>query len=346
MNTDKVRVHPGLQMLNLGVATVRRMLLDLKILIPLLIIPIAIIFAFALMTQKDSQSTEDVKVRIAVDESLPAAERRILERTFRLIVVEGDGQLEQLVSDGKVIAAYNGEKVFATQERAGSWVLDVLQGKAPMVSKTPTVLTAAQKQAQTRAVVAQVTNFLINYMMFSLLMVANELLSLKNSGLLSRMSSMPMSHGTIVGGHLLAFTLLLGAQVGLINLLIYGMYGMGMVSFVNIPLAILSMLVLIFVILSLGVAMTRVTDNVSLLPMVANLVMIPSMMVSGTFMNFSLGPFFDPLRYATPQFWMKEILNLLNDGQINVMLPLLALFAMGTIFFMVGTVGNTKLFQE
>lgn len=318
-------------MLRVWSVTLKRLLLDKSILIALIVIPVIIIGAF---TQFGLSNEGESKIKIAVLENVQDNSiQSTLSNHFHVFRVKDIEGLKSLVETRKVAAGLHIENQVITQVYALD--LKVGQGILVLAQNPPSVLPKSTDQNK-ESVRKALIHFLINYMMFSMVMVASDIVSLKKIRVMARMHTLALSNRQIFSGLLLAFLTLLTIQIALVQVVTFIILGIPLTEHLLLGTGVL--LLMMALVLSFGILVTRFTSQASLVPLFCNLMMIPLMMLSGTFMPHAPGSLLDTLKVFAPQYWVADALSLINSGQLHLMPHFAVLTAMTLFIFTLGTI--------
>lgn len=323
-------------MVRIAWVTLKRLVKDKTILIALLVVPLAIIIGFSFMTQP-TNTVQPVKVAIVGD--VPAFFEDAVSKNFSVFKASDADEAIRILQSGRVAGAFvfsqgRLETVHVASESVGTVLINKLENTVP---HTPIIDSDEALKRQRQGLI----NFLINYMMFSLISIAADLTALKENYVSKRLTAMPLRAYEVFGGHVLAFAVLLFAQVGLVHVAIELIWGIAMV---DVPaFGLLIMFGMILLILSLGLLVARFSRQSAHVPMIANAVMVPLMMVSGTFMNLDGLGWLSRVKYFTPQYWVSDAYNMINSGQNAVSTHFMVLMAMALFVFSISIVGKRTI---
>lgn len=158
-----------------------------------------------------------------------------------------------------------------------------------------------------------IIGFLINFMMYSMIYIITELMDLKKNNILKRCYTTPHNSFQLLGGIMIAMFFLVLIQFVAINIMSLILFKE--LLFTNIIGALIIFVPFIFAILGLGLLISRVWKNPDLIPVVANLIIIPTGMVSGTFMPKEMLPdFLTKFAFLAPQHWVANGLQNINES--------------------------------
>jgi len=328
-------------MLKVARVTIERLLLDKTVLISLLIIPVIIILIFSKMSVS---TPEETQLRIGILENQSDLLTESQKSNFTILYAKDSETLKTNVIKGKIAAGFllEGEevtKVFSLSEVYGEYALTQFKATESSEKKVQTVdrLTAQKKTVIT------ILNFLINYMMFSMIFIATDIVGLKRNRIMHRIGSMPLTEIQIFSGHLIAFLVLLTLQIIEVNLVIYLVVGIPLSA--NLLGGVLILMLLMVIVLSFGLLITRFTSNLSLVPLFCNGLLIPMMMASGTFMPVDQHPILSKVKLLTPQYWVVDAvkqMNQMGQGHTGILIHAAVLLIMGLLIFALAVVGQNS----
>lgn len=323
-------------MIKVAIVTCKRLLSDKTVVIAMWFVPILIVLAFGLLTGGPRQQAP---LKLAIVGKLPISVVEHLPEQVRLTTTDTIEEALDLLKRGKVGASILIENdkiagIYAQNQQNGEIVASILASDLKSSLLIPAPSKPQVKRAQRDALV----NFIINYMMFSLIAIASDLTILRSNRVMMRLATMPLSIWQVLGGHVLAFATMLVGQVLIVHLAVKWVLGIEMVN--NLFLGMLIMGAMVLIILSLGLLVTRFTSQTTFIPLVANGLMVPLMMVSGTFMNLEGLGWLSQLKYGTPQYWVTDAYAILNGGDSNVGFHLIVLLVMGFVIFTLATIGR------
>ena len=320
-------------MVRVAWVTLRRLLKDRTILIALLFVPLVIILGFAFITQPAAQVQP---IKVAIVGEVPAVYKAAVAQNFSVFKAANELKAVTLIQSGRVAGAFVfSEGALVAVKVSKQEVGGILVDKLETVKEDLPVVDPLRALKQRRE---GLIDFLINYMLFSLIAIATDLTSLKENRVALRLTAMPLRTVDVFGGHVLAFTVLLLMQVTLVYVAMYAVLGIVMVDV--LPLGLLVMFGMILLTLSLGLLVARFSRQLSHVPMIANAVLVPFMMVSGTFMQLDGLGWLGRVKYYTPQFWVSDALKLINAGDLGVSMHVMVLMAMAMLVFSVSVVGR------
>lgn len=186
-------------------------------------------------------------------------------------------------------------------------------------------------------------NFVINFIMYSMIYIIQEIHDLREWNILNRSFSTPNSGKTILGGLLLAIFVLLILQFGALNLLTLIILKRPINE--NIIGSTMLFLPFSILVLSIGLLVARVLKNSSLSSVIVNLIVVPTGVISGTFFPKAFLPeYLKKISFISPQYWISDGFQKLDSSGIASILPNVGiLLLMAACFFIVGTLNFEKL---
>lgn len=321
-------------MLTVARVTFKRLIRDRSVFIALFIVPVIIIFVFSKMSAVPAD--EEIKYRVGILKESESILTEGQKNHFNWVYFESEEAMKNSVLRGTIASGILFEEgkikeVLVTHESFGYYIMYAFEHK---ILEGEEKVSREDKSSQIKVIL----NFLINYMLFSMIFIATDMTQLKNLNILKRMESMPLSSLEVFSGLLFAFASLLTLQILQINFVIYSVVGVPISE--NLLLSTLVFLLMSGVILSLGLLVTRFTENSSVIPIVCNLIAIPLMMISGTFMPVDHHPLLSKVKFLSPQYWVVDAVGQLNQGQTQVYLHLAVLFTMALMIFSVAIAGR------
>lgn len=321
-------------MINVARVTLKRLLTEKPIIIAVFIVPIAIILLFSQMVA--SPDTNQVKFRLGILDTQYTHLTVQQKNDFNWVI---NTNLETLKADvltekiaGAVVLSEDGkrlETLYATQLNFGDHLVTLYENGVPKAVQNLDIVN------QKRLVIL---NFLINYMMFSMIFIGADLTTLKQQNILKRLTAMPLKAYQLYGGQMLAFLTLLCLQIIEINVVIYVIIGAPLS--INLLLSTGILIALSALVLCFGLLVTRLTENTALVPIICNLITIPLMMVSGTFMPVDQHPILSKLKYIAPQYWVVDAIKAINLETGTVALHFIVLIAMTFTVFTIAIAGR------
>ncbi|MFP4461719.1 MAG: ABC transporter permease [Thermotogota bacterium] len=158
------------------------------------------------------------------------------------------------------------------------------------------------------------TSFIITFMMLSIIFLSQELIDLRNKNLLFRMFATPNRPSQLTGSLMSTMFFFFALQAILL-------FWIGSVSLQapllsgNIPGSILILACFILVNLSLGVLVGRLCKNTSMIGIWANIMILPTGIISGIFVPKEFLPeFLNKISFLAPQYWVMDGLQKMNGG--------------------------------
>jgi ABC-2 type transport system permease protein len=160
-----------------------------------------------------------------------------------------------------------------------------------------------------------ITAFIITFMMFSIIFMGQELIELRQKNLFFRMYSTPNKPSQLTGSIMMTMGLFFIVQT-------VALFGLGS-YFLKIPLlfnnvfgSILILGCFIIVNLSLGVLLSRLCKTTNMIGMWANIIILPTGMVSGIFVPKQFLPeFLSNFSFLAPQYWVINGIQKMNAGE-------------------------------
>lgn len=321
-------------MINVARVTIKRLITEKPIFIAVFIVPIFIILLFSQMAA--SPDTGTVRYRLGIletqfDQLSPTQKESFNWFTTSDLSTLKDAVLTEKVAGGVLLKVGHNtiETLFATQPEFGSHLVSLYENGVP---KSPE---RVDKTDQKRLVIL---NFLINYMMFSMIFIGTDLTTLKQENILRRLTAMPVKTVDLYGGQMIAFLSLLTLQIIEINVLIYIVIGAPLS--LNLALSTGILVLMAALVLCFGLLVTRLTENNALIPVVCNLITIPLMMISGTFMPVDSMPILSKLKFFSPQYWVVDAIKIINQGTDNIGLHVVVLTVMTFAIFTLAVAGR------
>jgi len=182
------------------------------------------------------------------------------------------------------------------------------------------------------------TSFIITFMMFSIIFLSQELIDLRNKNLLFRMFATPNRPSQLTGSLMTTMFLFFAGQAVLL-------FWIGSVS-LRAPLlsgnmlgSILILACFILVNLSLGVLVGRLCKNTSMIGIWANIMILPTGIISGIFVPKEFLPeFLNQISFLAPQYWVMNGLQKMNAGMSvsDITLNIVVLLLLAACVFSAG----------
>lgn len=239
------------------------------------------------------------------------------------------------------VERYQGVLEPAVKEQMHSQVVVLVNQswENPQVSTSFIPITAESSYAYDQKAQSSM-GFLIFFLMFTLTFGINEILDEKRNGTWTRILSTPTRSWQILGGHFIG-TMLIGA-VQVVLLIGFGRYVMG-VQWGRSPLGVFLLLfALIFALTALGLMLAGFVRNRRQLQALYPVLIVSTSMLGGCMWPLEIvPPFMRTVAYFIPQGQaMMGLTDLIVRGAdvTHALLPILALLAMGVVFFAVGAV--------
>lgn len=201
----------------------------------------------------------------------------------------------------------------------------------------PVTLRLDKSSATTKYPLGMLLSFIVNFIMFSMIYIVQELYDLKQAKILSRISTAPKTSFELIGSIWFSMLVIILAQITTVDILckiLFGMYLIPKSLSVLVMIVIFSLLVL-----SIGICISRLVKNSSAIAVFANLVILPTGMISGTFMPTSFMPeALSKLGSLTPQYWIYNgIIQAAEAPNLSLLNNILILGLMATLFFVIGS---------
>lgn len=325
-------------MINIAIVNLKRMLKDKKALIGILMAPVIIMFIFGLIIPNgEAIMTLDIGV---VDYSNSNESEFIInelkkDETYNVVIMEeneiNSDIKNKFISMGLVIPKelVNGKNIKILKTENSQYQL--LQSKINNILRELAFLESVPNLQEDNRAIEYISNyvstkwdfimgFIINFMMFSMIYIINELMDLKKMNILKRCYTTPYSSFSLLGGIMLSMFFLLGLQIIVINIMTYILFQEFLIK--NIIGGIILFTPFILVVLGIGIIISKIWKNPDVTPIIANIIIIPLGMVSGTFMPKGMLPsFLDKFAFVAPQYWIGNGIEKLNQGQMLEIMP-------------------------
>ncbi|WBW97175.1 ABC transporter permease [Oceanirhabdus sp. W0125-5] len=341
-------------MLNIALVNLKKMLKDKKAIIGIFIAPIIIMFLFSFLSQAPNSV-----VNIGVTDNLKSEKSEYIINELRNdstinITILNEQDLKKKLKDKKItlgilMSQENEEKFTLLKSDINSYIL--VKNKLNNILREIKVLGGIPKKTLTNRIEyinhykssgkIFVTGFLINFMMFSMIYMINELAELKKSNILKRSYTCPYSSFQLLGGKLLAMFALIFMQFLIVNTM--GLLLFKELIFENIIVAISVFIPFILLILGVGLLVSRVFKNPDLSPVIVNLIVVPTGLISGTFMPKELMPeFLFKYSFIAPQHWVVKGLE--HGNNLLKAFPSVLILAIMALCFLAASSYNFKNF--
>lgn len=333
-------------MVNIALVNLKRMLKDKKALIGILIAPVIIMFIFGFIVPNGES---DMSLDIGVVDYANSTESQYIinqlnkDTTYNVRIME-DNELnneikDKFISMGLVIPKKLGKdediKIIKTENSQYQLFknkinnilreLEFLKGVPALNEKLSTPIQYINNYVSTK--LDFIMGFIINFMMYSMIYIITELMDLKKTNILRRCYTAPYSSFSLLGGIMLSMFFLLGLQIIIVNIMSYILFKEFLIQ--NIIGGTLLFTPFILVVLGIGVIISKIWKNSDLTPVIANLIIIPLGMVSGTFMPKGMLPsFLDKFAFLAPQYWIGTGIEKLNQGQMFEIMPNVAILTL------------------
>jgi ABC-2 type transport system permease protein len=168
-----------------------------------------------------------------------------------------------------------------------------------------------QSKASTNTIVLGI---IIITMMYSTSFLSSDIINLRQKNLLFRFYATPNTSSAITGSILVSMFFLYALQAALL-FLVGSLFSKNPLVGAHLFGEILLIGSFLFVTLSLGVFVSRVSKHPSLVTIIANLIIIPTGMLSGAFVPRQFLPeFLNRLAVLAPQYWIISGIEKLNAG--------------------------------
>lgn len=192
---------------------------------------------------------------------------------------------------------------------------------------TTITVTGKNKQNMSDTIIL---NVLISFSLFTAIGISLELSNLKKENILKRSFSTGNKAQVIIGGILGAIFITTSVEYCLIFLMNGFINSPGFLS--KAPIIMINITFMVLLSLSLGVFITRILSNESLIPVILQIIICVSCFIGGSFMPIELLPKgISIFSKFTPQYWALQSINTNNVGlSFIVVLFALALFTAGT----------------
>ncbi len=341
-------------MLNIALVNLKKMLKDVKAIVGILIAPIIIMFLFSFLNKAPNSV-----VNIGIADNLKSEKSEYIinelknDSTINITLLNEEDLKKKLIDKkitlGIFMSQEKEEKFELLKSDLNSYIL--VRSKLNNILREIKVLGEIPKKTSTERVEyinhykssgkIFVIGFIINFMMFSMIYMINELSELKKSNILRRSCTCPYSSFQLLGGLLLAMFALIFIQFVLVNIM--GLFLFKELIFENIIVAISIFIPFILLILGVGLLVLRVCKNTDLSPVIANLIVIPTGLISGTFMPKELMPeFLSKFSFLAPQYWVVKGLEYGND--LMKVFPSVIILAIMALCFLAASSYNFKNF--
>lgn len=219
-------------------------------------------------------------------------------------------------------------------------LINVLQTTAlSFVSENslPLTLSVDKSSATNKYPLSMLLSFIVNFIMFSMIYIVQELYDLKQTKILSRISTAPKTSFELIGSIWISMLVIILVQIATIDILCKMLFGMYLIPK---SLSVLVMIVIFsLLVLSIGICISRLVKNGSVIALFANLIILPTGMISGTFMPTSFMPeSLSKLGSLTPQYWIYNgIIQAAEAPNLSLLNNILVLGLMATLFFIIGS---------
>ncbi|MCM1989424.1 ABC transporter permease [Oceanirhabdus seepicola] len=341
-------------MLNIALVNLKKMLKDVKAVIGILLAPVIIMFLLSFLN-----GSSNAVVEIGITDKLKSEKSEYIINELRNdstmnITILNEEDLKKKLKDKKItlgiiISQEKEEKFTLLKADLNSYML--VKSKLNNILRELKLLGEIPKNASTDRIEyinhhkssgkIFVVGFLINFMMFSMIYMINELSELKKSNILKRSCTCPYSSFQLLGGKLLAMFVLIFMQLVIVNIM--GLLLFKELIFENIIVATSVFIPFILLILGIGLLVIRVFKSPDLSPVIVNLIVLPTGLISGTFMPKELMPeFLSKYSFIAPQYW---VVKGLEQGQdLMKAFPSVIILAIMALCFLAASSYNFKSF--
>lgn len=363
-------------MINFTFINITRMLKDKRVIFVIFLVPILIVAAIGIL-MPDNNQAKKIKIDIVnMDKGLESSKlievlkedstydinltsydkinEEVRNGDVSLGIVINDGYTKKLEDGGspEINLLNNGSvSIYPIQNRLDTIVKeDMLKNKI----KAKTGLEVASAKTVNVTLVDNykpykagfVLSFIMNYMMYSMIYITQEINDFRKWKILKRSYSTPNSGFRIMGGLIFAFLLIMMLQNTALNLLTGILIKTPLTA--DLLGGFLIFTAFSLVILSMGVFISRFAKNNALIPVVINLIVVPTGIISGTFMPAQYLPgFLSKLSFLAPQYWAFDGIEKLGNGGIIAAFPNSAVLVLiAACFFTAGTLRFQGMLTE
>jgi ABC-2 type transport system permease protein len=357
--------------MNLIWANFKRISKDPSLLLGIFTFPVLAVILLSILTSGGITNISPISVGISDNDKSKLSEEFINElsanKNFNISVYEdpegrkafGEHKIPSLliIPEGFFEKSLNGQTIQLELVRSSGIPKDVLVGTAEglikkilkkeiiaslkdpdKIVKESEYLSLEISVKASQANITLLISIIITLMMFSSIFLAFEINNIRQKKLLFRFYSTPNTPRVLTGSILLSMFFWFCIQaIVLFSLSSY---------FLKSPLIsqnILSAGVLFgsFILfnLSLGVLIAKICKNSSLISAFANLIIVPTGMISGTFVPRELLPIFlEPFSVLAPQYWLMDGIEKINLGRnfLSIMPDILVILLFALCFFSAG----------
>lgn len=311
-------------MINIAIINLKRMLKDYKAMLIIILLPTLISAFFSSMTIKPTHSiTVGVYVDYQSNISDYLLENLYQDKTVKVVEVNQD-EIEPMLNDKKLdlglILTNNKSKPVTILYSSNNAVYNIVKSKINNIISTHYLYSKSKINSVkitytntfTKKDYTMIIGFIINFMMFSMIYIVHEIIHLKSNNILRRSFSAPYKSYQLLGGVLLSMFALLLIQVLVLNIVEY------LILKEFILKGFLGMVIIIpfiFSILGFGLLLARLVKNADIIPLFANLIIVPTGLISGTFLPKNMAPkFLEKFAFLSPQYWVMTGLNSLENN--------------------------------
>jgi len=181
-------------------------------------------------------------------------------------------------------------------------------------------------------------SFIITFMMFSIIFLSQELIDLRNKHLLFRMFASPNKPSQLTGSLMATLFVFFALQAVIL-------FWLGSIALKaplltgNLTGSVLLLACFILLNLSLGVLVMRFCKNNSMIGIWANIIILPTGIISGILVPKEFLPdFLNQIAFLAPQYWVMDGLQKMNASQPvgNILLNMVILLLLASCVFSAG----------
>lgn len=363
----------GLMMMNVSliVANIRRMGKDWKLLLGVFSLPLLAILAITILTNSSAgiqqismgivdkdgspfahrfieEMKQDSYLAISIYDEASAQEKFIARKTPVILTIPEEFFARAIAGEAVQMGLMRMETVPAESviERAQQIVRSLLREEVLAVFSdnsrsedlASSVITLEVERMDRPPNRFLVISLIITFMMVSVIFMSHELIDLRRKRLFFRMYATPHKPRQLTGSLMGTVYILLAIQT--IGLFVVGSIFMGgpLVEH-NLVGTVVLMACFILLTLSLGVIIARVCKTPSMLGVWANLIILPTGMISGIFVPQEYLPdFLNNISFLAPQHWVMTGLQKMNAGEpfVSILPNVLVLLLFSACLFSFG----------
>lgn len=318
-------------MLNFIITNLQRMITDKKAIIGILIAPVLAIYVLGFMIPSGISYSMEIGIASARQDEISnqVVETLSMDSSYEVRRMSKE-ELEKAIETRQLsMGIYIPENVLENS-------VEIVAGeKAPyqtLIIKTNQIieeLKHPEEKSSTDIIysdfnefskLSYLIGFIINYMMYSLMYITNDIMDLKKFRVLRRSYTAPYTGFEMLASLMISMFCIMVLQFVIINLAVYVFFGEFMIK--SILGAIILFAPYILSILGLGILIGKLTKNAEMTPLIANLIIIPLAMISGTFLPRGMMPsFFVNFAFLSPQYWVVNGIDKINTGSFIEILP-------------------------